>query len=131
VIIKDNQNTLSIKDSTINIPNSVAQGLTNVGTGAAVAAGIKAGSSVAKTSGGSPFSKLDMIFAGAVIGGTGAVTANAMNSISDKKYFSTPKSNPGDDGPSAFSIEPCADIDTVMILLNCNFIFQCCILYLL
>ena len=133
VIIKDNQNTLSIKDSVINIPDSVAKGLTNVGTGAAIAAGMKAGSTIAKTAGGSPFAKLGMVFAGGVIGGGTVVTANVISSLTDKKYVttSTPKSNSGDGGSSAFSIEPSADIDTVMLLLNLNFIFQCTILYLL
>lgn len=59
--VKDNQNTLSIKDSVIKIPDAVARGLTNFGTGAAVAAGMKAGGSIAKTAGGSPFAKLGMI----------------------------------------------------------------------
>ena len=35
------------------------------------------------------------------------------------------------DGPDAFSIEPGADIDTVLALLNSSFTLQCCILYLL
>lgn len=46
----------------------------------------------------------------------------------------TPTSNTGGDssgdGFSAFSIEPSADFDTVMSLLNANHILHLCILYL-
>lgn len=37
--------------------------------------------------------------------------------------------NKGNNGPSAFSIEPSADIDTVMSLLNVNYTLHICILY--
>lgn len=39
----DNHNTLSINNSTFNIPDSIVTGLTNLGTGAVVGAGLKAG----------------------------------------------------------------------------------------
>ena len=57
----DNHNTLRINNSTFNVPDSVARGLTNVGTGAAVVAGFKAGASIAKTSGSSPAVKLGAV----------------------------------------------------------------------
>ena len=65
----DNHNTLSINNSTFNVPDSVARGLTNLGTGAAVAAGLKAGASIAKTSGLSPTAKIGVITATGVLGG--------------------------------------------------------------
>lgn len=80
----DNHNTLSINNSTINIPDTVARGLTNVGTGAAVAAGLKAGASIAKASGLSPTAKIGVICAGALIGGSTVTVANAIGSITQK-----------------------------------------------
>ena len=75
----DNHNTLSINNSTFNVPDSVDRGLTHVGTGAAIAAGLKAGGSIAKTSGLSPTAKIG-ILAGAIIGGTTTV-GNITSSI--------------------------------------------------
>lgn len=145
----DNRNTFSINNSTINIPDSVSRGLANVGTGAAVAAGLKAGASIAKTSGLSPTAKIGVMTAGAVIGGSTVTVANTIGSIIQKKnddttvasasavksnpttHTSPSTSNPGSgDGPSAFSIEPSADLDTVMSLLDANLILHICILYL-
>ena len=83
----DSHNTLSINNSTFNIPDSVARGLTNVGTGAAVAAGLKAGGSVAKTSGFSPTAKIGVLAAGAIIGGSTVAVANVVSSISQKKNW--------------------------------------------
>lgn len=149
VTASDSHNTLSINDSTINIPDTVARGLTNVGTGAAVAAGLKAGASIAKASGLSPTAKIGVMSAGAVIGASTVTVANAIGSISQKKIdnavvassvksatspttpTSPPTSNPGSgDGSAAFSIEPGADLDTVMSLLDANHILHICILYL-
>jgi hypothetical protein len=149
VTTSDNHNTLSINDSTINIPDTVARGLTNVGTGAAVAAGLKAGASIAKASGLSPTAKIGVMSAGAVIGASTVTVANAIGSISQKKIdnavvassvksatpptipTSPPTSNPGSgDGSAAFSIEPGADLDTVMSLLDANHVLHICILYL-
>lgn len=138
----DVANSVNIKDSNINIPNAVATGLTNLGTGAAVAAGVKAGASIAKTSGLSPAAKIGVMAAGAIIGGSTVTVANAIGSLSQKNIdnagTSADKSNPttsscpgcGDGGCSAFSIEPGADFDTVMSLLDANHILHICILYL-
>jgi hypothetical protein len=145
-------NSIMIKDSSINIPNVVATGLTNLGTGTAVAAGLKAGSTIVKTSGFSPAAKLGTIFA-AGLGGAVIVTGgNVVNSISqkkadlayaksiqsnpklpDKSNSTTPKNNSDSNGDvfDSFSIEPSVDIDNVMTLLNSSFILQFCILYLL
>lgn len=152
----DNHNTLSINNSTFNIPDTVARGLTNIGTGAAVAGGMKAGASIAKASGFSPTAKIGVIAAGAFIGGSTVTVVNAIGSITQKKIDNaavksstspttstsaqasstqpTPTSNTGGassgDGSVAFSIEPSADFDTVMSLLNANHILHLCILYL-
>lgn len=158
----DVSNSVTIKDSTINIPDMVARGLTNLGTGAAVAAGIKGASSIAKA-GGSPTAKLGIMAAGGIIGGASVVVANATNLISQNKIDNataeraeksstlsttstsaqassspsqptTPTFNTGGgsfaDGGAAFSIEPGADLDTVMSLLDANHILHLCILYL-
>jgi hypothetical protein len=146
----DVSNSVTIKDSTINIPNAVATGLTNLGTGAAVAAGDKAGASIVKAGGLSPGAKLGVVIASGLSGGTIVMGINAANSIFQKKIdsapvnsaqsntttptsASTPNTGGGSsgDGYAAFSIEPSADIDTVMTLLNSCFILQSCILYLL
>lgn len=147
VTTSDNHNTLSINNSSINIPDTVARGLTNVGTGAAVAAGLKGGASIAKASGLSPTAKIGVMSVGAVIGASTVTIANAIGSISQKKIdnavvassvksstppttpTSPPTSNPGS-GSAAFSIEPGADLDTVMSLLDANHILHICILYL-
>lgn len=131
-ITGDNKNTLSINNSTIILPDSVSKGLTNLGTGAAVGAVIKAGASLVKASGLSPTAKIGVMTAGAVVGGTTVTIANAMGSIFQKKnnYSSTSSSNSGT-GSEAFSIEPGPDLDTVMTLLNANYILHICILSLL
>ena len=137
----DNHNTLSINNSTFNIPDSVATGLTNLGTGAAVAAGFKTGASIAKTSVNSPAVKLGAVIITSISAGVIATGTSAANSIFKKKVdsafvnsvksnpttcISPPTSNKGSgDGPEAFSIEPGADIDTVLALLNSSFILQC------
>ena len=78
----DNDNTLSINNSTFNVPDSVARGLTNLGTGTAVAAGLKAGASIAKTSGLSPTAKIGILAAGAIgLGGGTTTVANITSSI--------------------------------------------------
>lgn len=84
----DNDNTLSINNSTFNVPDSVARGLINVGTGAAVAAGLKAGASIAKTSGYSPAVKLGAVLITGVSGGVIATGSSAANSIFQKKVDS-------------------------------------------
>ena len=141
----DNHNTLSINNSTFNIPDSIATGLTNLGTGAAVAAGLKAGASIAKTSGLPPTAKIGVLAATGILGGATATLASGANSIFQKKIDSalvkSVKSNPttptspptSNTGSStAFSVEPSgADIDTVLTFLNSYFILECCILYLL
>lgn len=159
----DVSNSVTIKDSTINIPDMVARGLSNLGTGAAVAAGITGGSSIAAKSGGSLTAKLGIMAAGGLIGGASLVIANATNIITQNKFSNdtpasavksstlsttstsaqassspsqptTPTSNTGGgsfgDGGVAFSIEPGADLDTVMSLLDANHILHLCILYL-
>ena len=145
----DVSNSVTIKDSIINIPNVVATGLTNLGTGAAVAAGIKAGASIVKASGISPTAKLGAVVVSGLSAGAIVVGTNAANSIFQKKVDSaavnyaqsntttptspfTPNTGGGSsgNGSAAFSIEPSADIDTVMALLNSDFILQFCILYL-
>lgn len=147
VTTSDNHNTLSINNSSINIPDTVARGLTNVGTGAAVAAGLKAGASIAKASGLSPTAKIGVMTAGGVIGASTVTIVNAIGSISQKKIdnavvassvkSSTPPTTPTlpptfntGSGSAAFSIEPGADLDTVMSLLDANHILHICILYL-
>lgn len=146
----DVSNSVTIRDSNINIPNAVATGLTNLGTGAAVAAGVKAGASIAKASGFSPAAKVGVTVVSGLSAGAIVVGTNAANSIFQKKVDSaavnsaqsntttptspTPNTGGGGssgDGSAAFSIEPGADIDTVMALLNSSFILQSCILYLL
>lgn len=140
-------NSLTIKDSTINIPDVVAKGLTHLGTGAGIAAGLKGGASIAKASGLSPAAKIGIMTGGAAIGGIGITVTNVANSFLQKRIDSiavnSTKSNPistsispsssnsnNGDGPAAFSIEPGADLDTVMTLLNTNLILHICILYL-
>nr|YP_009364362.1 hypothetical protein [Ophiocordyceps sinensis]ARF03430.1 hypothetical protein [Ophiocordyceps sinensis]QDH07224.1 hypothetical protein [Ophiocordyceps sinensis] len=140
VITGDLSNSVHIKDSNIIIPNAVATGLTNLGTGAAVAAGLK----IYKYVGGRPTAKIGAAIVGGVAAAAIVVGANATNSILQKNADSTaslqskntttpPRSyHPGSsDGPAAFSIEPSADIDIVMALLNSSFILQFCILYLI
>jgi hypothetical protein len=160
----DVSNSVTIKDSTINIPDQVSRGLTNLGTGAALAAGITGASSIAAKGGGSVTVKLGILAAGGLIGGASVVIANATNLITQNQNFNgtpvsaeksstlsttstsaqassspsqptTPTSNTGGgsfgDGGVAFSIEPGADLDTVMSLLNANHILHLCILYLL
>ena len=73
------------KDSNINIANAVATGFTNLGTGAAVAAGLKAGASIAKTSGFSPTAKLGIMGAGVAIGATTVTVANVIDGFYQKK----------------------------------------------
>jgi hypothetical protein len=140
VKVSDNHNTVSINNSTFHIPDAVAKGLTNVGTGAAVAAGLKAG---AKSSGLSPTAKIGVMAAGAIIGGSTVTVTNTLNSISQKKIDSAavtstpsnptvptspPTSNPSSgDEPAAFSIE---STDTVMSLLDANHTLHICISYL-
>jgi hypothetical protein len=139
----DVSNSVHIKDSNINIPNTVATGLTNLGTGAAIAAGLKGGASIAKASGLSPGAKIGVMAAGAIIGGATVTVVNAVGSISQKKTDNAvtsvgksnptipPTSNPGSgNGGVAFSIEPNADLDTVINLLDANLILHICILYL-
>ena len=132
----DVSNSVHIKDSNINIPNAVATGLTNLGTGAAVVGGLK----LAKYVGGSPAAKIGAAVVGGVAGAAIVVGANAANSLLQTKADSgasvqsnttTPTTSNSGDGPVAFSIEPSADIDTVMALLNSSFILQFCVLYLL
>jgi hypothetical protein len=135
----DVNNSVTIKDSTINIPNVVAIGLTNLGSGAAIAAGLKGGASIAKVSGFSPTAKLGAMVVGGLSAGTIVLGTNAANSIFQKKVDSavvnsaqsntTPTTSEGGGGSAAFSIEPSADIDTVMALLNSAFILDFCILY--
>lgn len=135
----DVNNSLHIKDSNINIPNVVATGLTNLGTGAAVAAGLKSGASIVKATGLSPGAKLGAMVAGGISAGVIVTGTNAANSIFQKKVDSeavilkpTSSNNTvNGEGGSAFSIEPSADTDTVMVLLNSSFILQFCILYLI
>lgn len=97
----------------------------------------------------SPTAKIGVMSAGAVIGGSTVTVANAIGSLSQKKIdnavaasavksatppttpTSPPTSKPDSgDGPAAFSIEPGADLDTVMSLLDANHILHICILYL-
>lgn len=134
----DVSNTLQIKDSNIHIPNSVTTGLTNLGVGAEVAAGLKGGASIANKTALSPTAKLGLMVGGALVGGVMVTATNTANSIMDRKINSTSnsntgvnntKTNEGNNGPSAFSIEPEVDIDTVMSLLNSNYLLHICILY--
>lgn len=143
----DVNNSVTIKDSTINIPNVVAIGLTNLGTGAAVAAGITGASGIAAKAGVSPTAKLGIMAVGGVIGCVSVILANTTNIITQKKLDNAAtsavksstspttstnvqaSSNSGY-GPAAFSIEPGADLDTVMSLLDANYILHICILYL-
>lgn len=141
VKISDNQNTINLNNASFNIPNSVAKGLTNVGTGAAVAAGIKAGASVAKSTGLTPASlaqgKIGVMAAGAVIaGGTIAVVNNLSFLDSSKvttseqaKTLSSNPPSPTNSPYSAFSVEPAPDMDTVLNLLNANYVLHICITY--
>lgn len=130
----DVSNSVQIKDSKINIPNEVATGLTNLDSGAAVAAGLKGGASIAK--GLPPVARLGILIAEGVSGGVIVAGANAANSLIQKKMDSSvvapsSGSNSNTGGPAAFSVEPSADIDTVMTLLNSNLILHFCILYLM
>jgi hypothetical protein len=135
----DVNNSLHIKDSNINIPNVVATGLTNLGTGAAVAAGLKSGASIVKATGLSPGAKLGAMVAGGISAGVIVTGTNAANSIFQKKVDleavilkpTSSNNTVNGEGGSAFSIEPSADTDTVMVLLNSSFILQFCILYLI
>jgi len=131
VKVSDNQNTINLNNTSINIPESVTKGLTNIGTGAAVA-GIKAGASIAKTSGLSTTAKLGVMAAGAVIAGS---TVTVVNSINSSKVTTSKETNipsPGNSPTSsAFSMEPQADIDTILSLLNANYVMHICITYLI
>jgi hypothetical protein len=139
-----NVNTnVSINNPNINLPDSVFKGLTNIGIAGAIGAGMSSVAKVLKSSSLSPIVKISVLAGtGLATGGIVAV-ANTANSIMDKKINDAyakevisseikpsisdiPKS--GNDGPAAFSIEPSADLDTVMTLLNANYILHWCII---
>ena len=140
VKISDNTNNISLNNASVNIPDSVTKGLTNLGTGAAIAAGVKAGASIAKTTGLTPAAKVGVMAAGALIAGSTVTIANAINTIDNSKVTTskevvktsttnTPSSNnpPSD----ALSVEPSADMETVLSLLNANYTLHICITYLI
>ena len=137
--MKKKNNTLSINNSTFNIFDSVSTGLTNVGTGAAIAAGLKAGDSIAKAYGLSPTAEIGVLVVGAIIGGYTVTIANVVGSIYQKKIdssvadlaksntttsISPPTSDPGNGGSEAYSIEPSAFLDIVMFLVILYYSFQ-------
>lgn len=72
------------KDCNTHIPNKVATGLTNLGTGAAVAAGLKGGASIAKASGLSPAAKIGVMAVGVIIGGSTITVTNAIGGYLSK-----------------------------------------------
>lgn len=140
-----NVNTnVSINNPNINIPDSVFKGLTNMGIAGAIGVGMSSVTKVIKYSSLPPVIKISVL-AGTGLATGGIVTvANTVNSIMDKKIndayakeviyskikpsiHDVPKS--GNDGPAAFSIEPSADLDTVMVLLNANYILHWCIIW--
>nr|YP_010164140.1 hypothetical protein K8J96_mgp38 [Metarhizium album]QRK27466.1 hypothetical protein [Metarhizium album] len=142
-----NVNTnISLNNPNINLPDSVFKGLTNVGIAGAIGAGMSSAAKVLKSSSLPPAVKIGVL-AGTGIATGGIVTiANSLNSIMDKKINNAyakerisseiqpsisdlPKS--GNDGPAAFSIEPSADLDTVMALLNANYILHWCVILFL
>ena len=130
-------NTVQILDSNIQIPNTVATGLSNLGAGASIAAGLKGGATIAQKSGLSPASKMVVMGSGALLGGasyalTAAFTNMVMpNTHSSRKLDSYSKdNNSNNEGPSAFSVEPAADLDTIMSLLDANHIVHICMIYL-
>nr|YP_009160661.1 hypothetical protein [Hirsutella minnesotensis]AKR17990.1 hypothetical protein [Hirsutella minnesotensis] len=134
--ISDNTNSISINNSTFNIPETVTKGLTNLGTGAAIAAGVKAGASIAKTTGLSPAAKIGVMTAGAAIAGGTVSIVNAINTINNSKVTTTSKdvsTKPIEKTPpsDAFSMEPSADMETILSLLNANYILHVCIAYLI
>lgn len=133
------KNTINLNNTSFNIPDSVTKGLTNLSTGAAVAAGIKAGASVAKSTGLSPAAKIGVITAGAVLAGSTVTVVNAINSINSSKVttseqaktLSSKPPSPSNNPSSAFSVEPAADKDTILDLLNANYVLHKCITYLI
>lgn len=145
VKVGDNQNTINLNNTSINIPASVTKGLTNLGTGAAAAAaaaavaGIKAGASLAKTSGLYTTAKLGLMTAGAVIAGSTVTVVNTINSLDSSKVTTSEATKSSSNIPSpnnsptssAFSIEPGADLDTILSLLNANNVLHICITYLI
>lgn len=139
VKVSYNQNTINLNNTSINIPDSVTKGLTNLGAGAAVGAGIKAGANIAKSTGLSPAAKIGVMTAGAVIAGSTVTVFNRLSSINSSNVTTseqarTLSSNPpsaSDNHNSAFSVEPAADMDTVLDLLNANYVLHICITYLI
>nr|YP_009327816.1 hypothetical protein [Epichloe typhina]APB96775.1 hypothetical protein [Epichloe typhina] len=139
VKVGDNQNTINLNNTSINIPASVTKGLTNLGTGAAAVAGIKAGVSLAKTSGLYTTAKLGLMTAGAVIAGSTVTVVNTINSLDSSKVTTSEATKSSSNIPfpnnsptsSAFSIEPGADLDTILSLLNANNVLHICITYLI
>nr|YP_009364334.1 hypothetical protein [Ophiocordyceps sinensis]ARF03400.1 hypothetical protein [Ophiocordyceps sinensis]QDH07248.1 hypothetical protein [Ophiocordyceps sinensis] len=120
----------------VNLPDSFFKVLTSIGIAGAVGGGMAATAKVIKTSGGSPIAKLGLITLGGLAGGVTATISNNGNSIIEKKINYTTGSNigvnntnDGNNGPSAFSIEPSADIDTVMSFLNANYLLHVYVLY--
>jgi hypothetical protein len=143
VKVGDNQNTINLNNTSINIPASVTKGLTNLGTGAVAAAaavaGIKAGASLAKTSGLYTTAKLGLMTAVAVIAGSTVTVVNTINSLDSSKVTTSEATKSSSNIPSpnnsptssAFSIEPGADLDTILSLLNANNVLHICITYLI
>jgi len=115
----------------------------NLGTGADVAAGVKAGASLVKGSTLPPLAKLGVVTVGAIIGGGTVTIINTINTIENSKVTTSkiiskvstsnqPPSNNTLNSPSdAFSMEPSADMDTILSLLNANYIMHICITYLI
>lgn len=136
----DVNNSLTIKDSTINIPDAVARGLTNLGTGAAVAAGMKGASSLASNSGLPMAAKVGIMAGGAVIGARAVIAGNTLNSITqkaldqknEKPSESKPENNDSSSSSSftTSSMEEGADYNTIISLLDANYLIHTGVLYI-
>ncbi len=146
--------------SNITMSETVQSVLMNIGTGVAVAGGLIGGSTIAaKASGASITAKIGIMAAGGVIGGASIVLANATNTILQNKLYKNrsvvvestdpalntikevgssetkpklimveSKSIEGVYNVSSF--EEGADINTIIALLDANFILHISIAYL-
>jgi len=144
----------------ITMSDTVKSGLMNLGTGVAVAAGLIGGSTIAaKASGASITAKIGIMAAGGVIGGASIVLANATNTILQKKFdkdrsvvvestdsalntikevgssetkpkLSMVESKSIYDVYNVSSFEEGADINTIIALLDANYILHISIAYL-
>jgi hypothetical protein len=122
-------NSVHVHNPNINISGSMANALTNVGIGAAVG-GISAGAKIVKSSSLPILGKLGIVIAGGL--GSGVITAgtSAAIKISNHKDGPSSTSTITDNNFSAKSIDDNIELESVMTLLNSEFILNIVIVYL-